>query len=539
MTLELTLQQALHDVLLGLGVKQPLQAVVIEKSKDKSHGDFATNAALKFAKELAMTPRALALLIQEKITLTNLEKVEIAGPGFINFFMKQDSFTSVVGTILSQGEKYGSQRVGQGEKINIEFVSANPTGSMHIAHARGAALGDSMARLYEKIGYQVTREFYVNDAGNQINRLAESIHVRYLELFGVKQPMPQDGYHGEDIKQLAALIKEKDGDQWVKQFDEAYFKERGIAFELEKINQDLKDFRVYFDVFTYETAIRTQHDIDAVLDKLKAHSYVLEGATFLKTTLEGDDKDRVVIKSDGTYTYFLPDIVYHLNKIQRGFTKMIDILGPDHHGYIGRMKAAMALLGYSKDILEIEIMQLVRLIKEGQEVKMSKRTGVGVSMRELMDDVGVDAARYFFVSRSTQMPIDFDLDLAVTKSNANPVYYVQYAHARLQSLLRTGADIPLVSSGQGLTTEQERDLLKHLSLFGEEVMKAALDREPSKIVTYTQKLASYTHSFYTICRVIDRDNLPLSGARLALVKASAVVLASALQLIGVSAPESM
>jgi arginyl-tRNA synthetase len=218
---------------------------------------------------------------------------------------------------------------------------------------------------------------------------------------------------------------------------------------------------------------------------------------------------------------------------------MIDILGPDHHGYIGRMKAAMALLGYSKDILEIEIMQLVRLIKEGQEVKMSKRTGVGVSMRELMDDVGVDAARYFFVSRSTQMPIDFDLDLAVTKSNANPVYYVQYAHARLQSLLRTGADIPLVSSGQGLTTEQERDLLKHLSLFGEEVMKAALDREPSKIVTYTQKLASYTHSFYTICRVIDRDNLPLSGARLALVKASAVVLASALQLIGVSAPESM
>lgn len=539
MTLELTLQQALHDVLLGLGVKQPLQAVVIEKSKDKSHGDFATNAALKFAKELAMTPRALALLIQEKITLTNLEKVEIAGPGFINFFMKQDSFTSVVGTILSQGEKYGSQRVGQGEKINIEFVSANPTGSMHIAHARGAALGDSMARLYEKIGYQVTREFYVNDAGNQINRLAESIHVRYLELFGVKQPMPQDGYHGEDIKQLAALIKEKDGDQWVKQFDEAYFKERGIAFELEKINQDLKDFRVYFDVFTYETAIRTQRDIDAVLDKLKAHSYVLEGATFLKTTLEGDDKDRVVIKSDGTYTYFLPDIVYHLNKIQRGFTKMIDILGPDHHGYIGRMKAAMALLGYSKDILEIEIMQLVRLIKEGQEVKMSKRTGVGVSMRELMDDVGVDAARYFFVSRSTQMPIDFDLDLAVTKSNANPVYYVQYAHARLQSLLRTGADIPLVPSGQGLTTEQERDLLKHLSLFGEEVMKAALDREPSKIVTYTQKLASYTHSFYTICRVIDRDNLPLSGARLALVKASAVVLASALQLIGVSAPESM
>jgi arginyl-tRNA synthetase len=396
-----------------------------------------------------------------------------------------------------------------------------------------------MARLYEKIGYQVTREFYVNDAGNQINRLAESIHVRYLELFGVKQPMPQDGYHGEDIKQLAALIKEKDGDQWVKQFDEAYFKERGIAFELEKINQDLKDFRVYFDVFTYETAIRTQRDIDAVLDKLKAHSYVLEGATFLKTTLEGDDKDRVVIKSDGTYTYFLPDIVYHLNKIQRGFTKMIDILGPDHHGYIGRMKAAMALLGYSKDILDIEIMQLVRLIKEGQEVKMSKRTGVGVSMRELMDDVGIDAARYFFVSRSTQMPIDFDLDLAVTKSNANPVYYVQYAHARLQSLLRTGADIPLVPSGQGLTTEQERDLLKHLSLFGEEVMKAALDREPSKIVTYTQKLASYTHSFYTICRVIDRDNLPLSGARLALVKASAVVLASALQLIGVSAPESM
>ena len=539
MNIELALQQALHHVLVELGLKHPLQAIIIEKSKDKSHGDFATNAALKFAKELAMAPRALATLIQEKIVLSQLEKVEIAGPGFINFFMKQDSFASVIGTILKEGSTYGNQNVGQGEKINIEFVSANPTGSMHVAHARGAALGDSMARLYEKIGYQVTREFYVNDAGNQINRLAESIYVRYLALFGIEQVMPQDGYYGEDIKHLAALIKEKDGDKWVKQFDEAYFKERGMAYELEKINQDLKDFRVHFDVFTYETSIRTQQDIDAVLQKLKAYTYVLEGATFLKTTLEGDDKDRVVIKSDGTYTYFLPDIVYHLNKIQRGFTKLIDILGPDHHGYIGRMKAAMALLGYSKDSLDIEIMQLVRLIKEGQEVKMSKRTGVGVSMRELMDEVGIDAARYFFVSRSTQMPIDFDLDLAVTKSNANPVYYVQYAHARLQSLLRTGADIPFVPSGKGLTTDQERDLLKHLSQFGDEVIKAALEREPSKIVTYTQKLASYTHSFYTICRVIDRDNLPLSGARLALVKASAVVLANALQLIGVSAPESM
>lgn len=539
MNLELTLQEALYQVLLGLGLVIPLHAIVIEKSKDKSHGDFASNIALKFAKQLSMSPQALARLIQEKMTLEHLEKIEIAGPGFINFFMKQDSFTAIIESILKEGPRFGHQPYGQGQKINIEFVSANPTGSMHIAHARGAALGDSMARLYEKIGFEVTREFYVNDAGNQINRLAESIHVRYLSLFGIEKPMPQDGYYGEDIKHLAALIKHKDGDRWVNTYDEAYFKKEGIAYELEKINQDLKDFRVHFDVFTYETAIRTQRDIDDVLEKLKKHSYVLEGATFLKSTLEGDDKDRVMIKSDGTYTYFLPDIVYHLNKLQRGFTKMIDILGPDHHGYIGRMKAAMALLGYTKESLDIEIMQLVRLIKDGQEVKMSKRTGVGVTMRELMDEVGIDAARYFFVSRSTQMPIDFDLDLAVTKSNANPVYYVQYAHARLQSLLRAGSDIPLITTGEGLTTDQERDLLKHLSQFNEEILKAALDREPSKIVSYTQKLASYTHSFYTICRVIDRDNLPISGARLALVKASAVVLANALQLIGVSAPESM
>jgi|LakMenEpi03Aug12_release.lakeMendotaPanAssembly.Ray.scaffolds.fasta_scaffold24564_6 arginyl-tRNA synthetase len=539
MNIEFDLQQGLHQLLVELGLKLPLQSIVIEISKDKLHGDYATNVALKFAKELALTPRALAALIQTRLMMKDIEKIEIAGPGFINFFMKNDSLSSVLPTILKEGERYGSQNFGKDEKINIEFVSANPTGSMHIAHARGAALGDSMARLYEKVGYHVTREFYVNDAGNQINRLAESIYVRYLELFGVHKPLPQDGYHGEDIIHLATKIKNQYGHQWLKLYDESFFKKEGIAYELSKINQDLKDFRVQFDVFTYETAIRTQRDIDDVLAKLKNSSYVFEGATFLKTTLEGDDKDRVMIKSDGSYTYFLPDIVYHLNKIKRGFTKMIDILGPDHHGYIGRMKAAMALLGYSKDILEIEIMQLVRLIKEGQEVKMSKRTGVGVTMRELMDEVGIDAARYFFVSRSTQNPIDFDLDLAVTKSNANPVYYVQYAHARLQSLLRTGSDIALDVKGQGLTTDQERDLLKHLSQFSDEVLRAALEREPSKIVFYAQKLASYTHSFYTICRVIDRDNLPLSGARLALVKASSIVLANALQLIGVSAPESM
>jgi arginyl-tRNA synthetase len=539
MNIEFDLQQGLHQLLVELGLKLPLQSIVIEISKDKLHGDYATNVALKFAKELALTPRALAALIQTRLVMKDIEKIEIAGPGFINFFMKNDSLSSVLPTILKEGERYGSQNFGKDEKINIEFVSANPTGSMHIAHARGAALGDSMARLYEKVGYHVTREFYVNDAGNQINRLAESIYVRYLELFGVHKPLPQDGYHGEDIIHLATKIKNQYGNPWIKLYDESFFKKEGIAYELSKINQDLKDFRVQFDVFTYETAIRTQRDIDDVLAKLKNSSYVFEGATFLKTTLEGDDKDRVMIKSDGSYTYFLPDIVYHLNKIKRGFTKMIDILGPDHHGYIGRMKAAMALLGYSKDILEIEIMQLVRLIKEGQEVKMSKRTGVGVTMRELMDEVGIDAARYFFVSRSTQNPIDFDLDLAVTKSNANPVYYVQYAHARLQSLLRTGSDIALDLKGQGLITDQERDLLKHLSQFSDEVLRAALEREPSKIVFYAQKLASYTHSFYTICRVIDRDNLPLSGARLALVKASSIVLANALQLIGVSAPESM
>lgn len=536
------LKEAIKKALLELNQDISLDQIIIERSKEKIHGDFATNIAMQMARVFKKNPKDIAQELMNRITLEDIEKMEVAGPGFLNFFIRQDSLNSLIEEIVHKGDLYGSSSYGKGVKINVEYVSANPTGDLHLGHTRGAALGDSICRLYKFIGYDVTREFYVNDAGNQITNLAKSINVRYHEALGDNSlPFPDDGYHGDDVKQIAKRISEEVGDKYLSGGEEAfnYFKRRGTELELEKLCKDLKDFRVEFDVFSSELAIRNKGEVEEILKRLKPYLYQKDGATFLKTEQFGDDKDRVVIKSDGSYTYLLPDIAYHNNKLQRHFSLLVDCLGADHHGYISRMKAALQMLGYDKDVLEIELIQMVRLFKDGQEYKMSKRTGNAISMRELCEEVGVDAVRYFFVSRAASSHLDFDLDLALKMESSNPVFYAQYAHARLAKVLTLGKDYPLDLKGTYLMEDSEKKLLKVLEQFPKEVENSALNRAPYKLTNYIQKLASVIHEFYTMCRIIDENHKDRTASRLGLCKAAKQVMKNALTLIGVNAPEEM
>ena len=536
--IESHLKALLIKALAPFGLKVTLEDIVIEKTKDPKFGDYATNVCLKFAKNLSLKPIDLAKQLINQLADPHIQRVEVAGPGFLNFFVKTETLTAVIEDILRLSNQFGKSQLGQGKRINLEFVSANPTGPMHVAHARAAALGDVIATLLTNVGYKVTREFYVNDAGGQIRNLALSIFMRYRELIGDKVTLPEDGYFGKDIIEIAKEIRQQYGDKIVS-FDEAFFKKIGVEKQLKRIQEDLILIGVHFDVYRSEQDVRNEGHIERTLKKLGSYLYQDQGATYLKTTSFGDDKDRVLIKSDGQYTYFLPDIAYHQDKLSRNQDQLIDMLGPDHHGYIARMKAALAMLGYPADTLEILVMQLVTLTENGVEVKMSKRTGKGITLRDLVEEVGKDAARYFIAARSYHNPLEFDLDLAKTKSNVNPLYYAQYAHARLQSLLEAGKDIGLELSGHGLDSIEELDLLKHLRLFPQAVNQAAQAREPSIIAQYIQQLASYTHSFYTIRRVIDRDQPKLSAARLALVKASAQVLKNSLAIFGIDALNKM
>ena len=541
MLIEEKLKRCLKDALAKMNVDIDISKIVIERSKEKVHGDFASNIAMQLARELKKNPLLIAEEIVNNLDVESFNKVEIARPGFINFFLKSEALSSIIKTIIDEGDNYGNSTYGENKPINVEFVSANPTGDLHLGHARGAAIGDCICRLYSKIGYNVTREFYVNDAGNQINVLGRSIRARYHQLFGDNIEVPEDGYHAPELLKIAEIMKNEVGDKYLVDSEESetYFKRRGTELELDKLNNDLKNFRVNFDVFSFETDIRAAGGVERVLEGAKQYIYENEGATFLKTTAFKDDKDRVIIKSDGSYTYLLPDIAYHLNKLDRGFTQLVDILGADHHGYIDRMKSSLEMFGYPRSILEIELIQMVRLFKNGEEYKMSKRTGNAIAMRELCEEVGVDAVRYFFVNRAASAHLDFDLDLAKESSSANPVYYAQYAYARLFNVLQNAEDIKLNIDGTGLEHQKEIDLMKHLSLYQKEVLDAALTRAPYKVTVYIQKLASLIHGFYTECRLLDRNNLELTSSRLALCKASMIVLKNALGLIGVSAPEKM
>lgn len=541
MAIESELKQKVQQALQAIAIDLDLSAIVIERSKEKIHGDYATNVAMQVARIKKQNPLVIAENIVKHLEMTGIEKIEIAKPGFINFFMKSDLLTNIIAKILTTGDKFGDSSIGENQRINVEFVSANPTGDLHLGHARGASLGDSICRLYEKAGFKVTREFYVNDAGNQINNLAASLKARYHQAFGQDVPVPENGYHGKDLIYLAQMLKTEIGDKYLLDTPETlnYFMRRGVELELDKLNTDLKDFRVKFDRFSFETEVRASNGIEDYLQKCKEYIYVSEDATWLRTTAFDDDKDRVIIKSDGSYTYLLPDIAYHLDKLSRGYDQLIDILGADHHGYINRMKSALQMVGYKKDILEIELIQMVRLFKDGQEYKMSKRTGNAISLRELCQEVGVDAARYFFVSRAASAHLDFNLDIATEKSNANPVYYAQYAHARLSAVLKSGSDIEIDDSGKELKEQSELALLKYLADFQKTIEDAALTRSPYKMTIYIQKLASLIHALYTECRLIDRDNMEITKSRLALVKASQVVMRNALNLIGVEAPTQM
>ena len=539
---EIKLKTSIQQALKEAGADIELDKIIIERSKDKTHGDYATTVAMQMAKTLHKSPRDIASLIVEKMNCDIVDKIEIAGPGFINFFMKADSLSQIIKVIIDKGDKYGESQTENKDKINVEFVSANPTGDLHLGHARGAAIGDCICRLYEKAGYDVTREYYVNDAGNQINNLAKSLRVRYHEALGdFSLEFPEDGYHSDDLKKLAQIMVDEVGDKYLKDSDESfeYFKRRGTELELNKLIDDLKMFRVHFDVFSSELAIRNAGKVDKVLEDTKKYQYTEEGALFIRTTNFTDDKDRVIIKSDGAYTYLLPDIAYHQDKLQRGFTKLVDVLGADHHGYIERMKSALQMLGYGKDVLDVELIQMVRLLKNGVEYKMSKRTGNAVSMKELCEEVGVDAVRYFFVSRASTSHLDFDLDLASKMESTNPVFYAQYAHARICAVLEKAKDMDFDYEGKALKEEKEIALLKILASFPKEVAQAAEQRAPYKITNYIQKLATAIHEFYSDCRVIDESKKEETASRLALCLASKIVMKNALETIGVSAPEKM
>ncbi|AOS00118.1 arginine--tRNA ligase [Bacillus subtilis] len=534
----------------GLAEESQIPNVVLETPKDKTHGDYSTNMAMQLARVAKKAPRQIA---EEIVThfdkgKASIEKLDIAGPGFINFYMNNQYLTKLIPSVLGAGEAYGETNIGNGERVQVEFVSANPTGDLHLGHARGAAVGDSLCNVLSKAGYDVSREYYINDAGNQINNLALSVEVRYFEALGLEKPMPEDGYRGEDIIAIGKRLAEEYGDRFVNEEESerlAFFREYGLKYELEKLRKDLENFRVPFDVWYSETSLYQNGKIDKALEALreKGHVYEEDGATWFRSTTFGDDKDRVLIKKDGTYTYLLPDIAYHKDKLDRGFDKLINVWGADHHGYIPRMKAAIEALGYEKGTLEVEIIQLVHLYKNGEKMKMSKRTGKAVTMRDLIEEVGLDAVRYFFAMRSADTHMDFDLDLAVSTSNENPVYYAQYAHARICSMLRQGEEQGLKPAADldfsHIQSEKEYDLLKTIGGFPEAVAEAAEKRIPHRVTNYIYDLASALHSFYNAEKVIDPENEEKSRARLALMKATQITLNNALQLIGVSAPEKM
>ncbi len=521
--------------------------IMVEIPKDNANGDYSTNIAMRLSKVLRRPPFQIAPEIKEELLtrVSEIEKIDIAGPGFINFWLRKDAMANVINTVIKAGSDYGHSDSGKGLKVLEEYVSANPTGPLHCGHARGACWGDSVARILNAAGYACTREYYINDAGAQMMNLGKSLLGRYRELFGLDFSLPEDGYHGPDVIEIAKQIKEAEGDRYLHMDEEdaiLALKEVGRKLELDRIREDLAYYRCEFDSWISEKWITDQGMVEKAVQKMNEMGllYEKDGAIWFEATKYGDDKDRVLKKSDGYYTYMTPDIANHIYKYDRGYEVLVNIWGADHHGYIPRMKAAMEALGYPRDNLQVDICQMVRMVENGQEVKMSKRTGNAITLRELCDDIGVDCARYFFLSKALDTHLDFDLTLARTRSNDNPVYYAQYAYARICSVLRQ-AEKPyeLKENYSLLIDPKEIDLLKHINSFTDVVSEAAATRSPNKICNYIQKLATYFHSFYGACKINDKNNAELSNERLCLAEATRITLANALYLLGVSAPEVM
>ncbi|MBQ1482172.1 MAG: arginine--tRNA ligase, partial [Erysipelotrichaceae bacterium] len=541
MNIEEKIVNELKQIIADLYDMQPQEGLVmIEIPKESSNGDYSTNIAMRLTKILKRRPQEIAAQIKDELLkrLSIIDSIDIAGPGFINFWLKKDAMANIINTVIDKNEDYGSSDAGKGTRVLEEYVSANPTGPLHCGHARGACWGDSCVRIMKKAGYEVTREYYINDAGAQMLNLGKSLLGRYRELFGLDFTLPEDGYHGPDVIEIAKEVKEKYGDKYLQMDEEkavAELRELGRELELERIRRDLAYYGCEFDSWISEKWILSEGKVADAVEKMKAMGllYENEGALWFASSKYGDDKDRVLVKSDGYYTYLTPDIANHIHKFERGYDLLVNIWGADHHGYIPRMKAAMKALGYDPDHLQVDLCQMVRMIENGKEVKMSKRTGNAITLRELIDDIGLDCARYFFLSKALDTHLDFDLTLARTQSNDNPVYYVQYAYARICSVLRQAKTAYVKQDSYSLLNDpKEVDLLKHISSFTDAVADSALNRSPNKICNYVQKLATYFHSFYGACKINDPANPQLTNERLALCDATRITLKNALQLLG-------
>ena len=528
---------------------EDIPEIKVEIPKDTKNGDYSTNIAMVLTKVAKRNPREIAQAIVDNLDTSkaNVKQVDIAGPGFINFYLDNQYLTAVIPEAINKGDKFGCAEESKNTNILLEYVSANPTGDLHIGHARNAAVGDSLANILIAAGYNVTREYYINDAGNQITNLARSIETRCFEaLADTSHEMPADGYNGKDIIEIGKDLADKHPEMKDYSDEERLktFRQLGVDYEMDKLKKDLADFNVHFDNWFSETSLYENGAIDNTLAKMNelGYTYEADGATWLRTSDFKDDKDRVLIKKDGTYTYFTPDTAYHYNKINRGNDILIDLMGADHHGYINRLKASLETFGVDSNRLEIQIMQMVRLMQDGVEVKMSKRTGNAITLREIMDEVGIDAARYFLTMRSPDSHFDFDLELAKEKSQDNPIYYAQYAHARICSILKQakeqGVEVTADADFSTITNEKAIDLLKKVAEFEPTIESAAENRAPHRLTNYIQDLASAFHKFYNAEKVLT-DDAEKTKAHIALVDAVRITLHNALALVGVSAPESM
>lgn len=525
--------------------------IILLTPKNKSHGDLSTNIAMQLSRELKLKPLDIAHFIVDNLNIKDsiIGEVEIVRPGFINFCLKENWLYQIIDEIREKGEDYGKVNLGKGKKIQVEFVSVNPTGPLHIGHGKCAAVGDALSNILKAAGYKVEKEYYINDQGRQIDLLGQSVQVRYNNLLGEEEEFPPDGYKGRYIIDLAKDIIDKFQDKYKGRDDQEsrdFFKEFTLKNILEGIKEDLKDFGVEFDEWFSESSLYKQNKLQEVIELLqqKGFLYKEKGALWLKTTVFGDEKDRVVIRENSIPTYFASDIAYHQDKYQRGFEKIIDIWGADHHGYIQRMKAAVQALGYPEDSLGVLIVQFVTLIRDGKEVGMSTRGGEFITLKDLIKEVGKDVARYFFLMRSHDSHTEFDLDVAKSQSMENPVYYIQYAYARICSIIKKAEqagvkiDKSKVSKLQLLDKEEEFELIKKLSSLKEVIKKSALTWKPHFLTTYLYDLASSFHKYYTVHRIITEDE-ELTRARLILIDCTRIVLFNSLKILGVSAPESM
>lgn len=531
---------------------EPVPAFNTEIPADSKNGDVSTNAAMVCARHFRNNPRKIAEAIVSKIDLNGsyFARCEVAGPGFINFFYSTEWYATVVATVLEQKEKYGETDLGAGKSVLVEFVSANPTGPMHIGNARGGAIGDCLASVLEKAGYEVAREFYINDAGNQIEKFKTSLEVRYLQIYKPETELPEDAYKGQDIIDHANAFNEIYGDKYVNADSEERRQalcDFALPKNIQKLHDDLGKYRIQYDKWFNESTLHKDGSVQRVIEQLKAsgHTYEKDGALWFKTTEFGDEKDRVLVRENGVPTYLVPDIAYHYNKLAvRKFDKAVDIFGADHHGYIARIKASMTALGVDADRLDIVIMQMVNLVRNGEKYKLSKRSGKAITLSTLLDEIPIDAARFFFNLREPNSHFDFDLDLAVSQTSQNPVYYVQYAHARICSVLKKmneeGIEVKSLDKAalSVLTAPEEQEMIKHLATLPNVINEAAKAYDPAKVTKYVIDLATMYHKFYNNCRIMGEDESVMQ-ARLSLSLAVKQVIKNILDMLKITCPESM